>query len=101
PCSGLGIMGKKKDIRYRLREQDLRDLAGLQREILTAAADLPIPGGLLLYSTCTLDPAENEEQAAWISERFGYELLEERTLRPDTDGCDGFYYALFRRPAES
>ena len=101
PCSGLGIMGKKKDIRYRLREQDLRDLADLQREILTAAADLPHPGGLLLYSTCTLDPAENEEQAAWISERFGYELLDERTLRPDTDGCDGFYYALFRRPAEN
>lgn len=100
PCSGLGIMGRKKDIRYRLRPSDLTDLAALQREILAAAADLLVPGGLLLYSTCTLDPLENEEQAAWIGSQLGFLPAGGGTFLPGESGhlSDGFYYALFRKP---
>ena len=61
PCSGLGIIGKKPDIKLRLKKEDLGELASLQREILSAASRYVKPGGTLLYSTCTVDRAENEK----------------------------------------
>ena len=62
PCSGLGIIGKKPDIKLRLKKEDLGELASLQREILSAASRYVKPGGTLLYSTCTVDRAENERK---------------------------------------
>ena len=61
PCSGTGVMRRKPDLRWRIREEDLPALAGLQREILEAAAALTAPEGTLLYSTCSLEPEENWE----------------------------------------
>ena len=63
PCSGLGIMGKKPDIRYHAKKEGLESLKALQREILKNAVSYVKPGGILLYSTCTINQGENEENA--------------------------------------
>lgn len=67
PCSGLGILAKKPDIRYKTLEKARHDeLLATQSSILDTAAALLKAGGRLVYSTCTIDPAENEEQVAGI-----------------------------------
>jgi len=74
PCSGLGVIGRKKEIRYRTRLQDLESLLALQREILDTAWRYVKPGGILLYSTCTINPDENEKMAAYLTEKYPFEL---------------------------
>lgn len=73
PCSGLGVIGHKQDIKYRVTRESLQEIQVLQKEIITNVIDYIKPGGMLLYSTCTLNPAENEKMAAWICETFGFE----------------------------
>ena len=99
PCSGLGVIGKKPDIKYRMDMEQIKALAALQREILTAAQKAVAPGGTLIYSTCTVNPAENIENARWFAENFDFVMEEERQFIPGTDLCDGFFIARFtRRP---
>ncbi len=62
PCSGLGVLGKRADLRWQRAPDDLEELAALQDELLDAAAQLVRPGGLLVYSTCTIAPEENEHR---------------------------------------
>ena len=64
PCSGLGVLGRKSDVRWNKHEEDIARLAALQAELMHHAATLVQPGGRLIYSTCTLDPAENERVVA-------------------------------------
>ncbi|MCL2351508.1 MAG: 16S rRNA (cytosine(967)-C(5))-methyltransferase RsmB [Firmicutes bacterium] len=95
PCSGLGVLKKKPDIRYSLRKEDLAPLAAIQRELLASAAELCAPGGLVVYSTCTVNADENEANAAWFAERFGFGLEKESVTFPRA-GADGFYAAALR-----
>ena len=114
PCSGLGVIGRKPDIKYRITPDDIGALAGLQKEILTAAAAYVKPGGTLIYSTCTVSREENEENARYAAEKLG--LIPESlkpyipkalwgsgaasgrlTLLPGEYGTDGFFIARFRR----
>lgn len=60
PCSGLGVLRRRPDLRWRLKEVDLAGLAGLQADILAAAAACVRPGGVLVYATCTVEPEENQ-----------------------------------------
>ncbi|MBE6555643.1 MAG: 16S rRNA (cytosine(967)-C(5))-methyltransferase RsmB [Ruminococcaceae bacterium] len=110
PCSGLGVLAKKPDIRYK-NMQDAAGLLPVQAAILSAAASCVAPGGVLLYSTCTLVPAENEEQVyAFLKEHddFAKEPFSVGgitsdgmlTLTPDRDGTDGFFMARLRRRQE-
>eukprot|EP00268_Persea_americana_P038711 TRINITY_DN3831_c0_g1_i13.p1 TRINITY_DN3831_c0_g1~~TRINITY_DN3831_c0_g1_i13.p1 ORF type:complete len:553 (+),score=132.74 TRINITY_DN3831_c0_g1_i13:312-1970(+) len=62
PCSGLGVLSKRADLRWNRRLEDLEKLATLQDELLDAASMLVKPGGILVYSTCSIDPEENEER---------------------------------------
>lgn len=117
PCSGLGVMGRKQDIRHRVTEQSLAEVASLQREILSNVVSYVKPGGILMYSTCTLNPAENEEMAAWICEQFGFApvsmaqrlpvALAEQAERgmvqllPGIHGTDGFFLAKLRRAGDA
>lgn len=64
PCSGLGIIGRKPDIKYRMTPEDLESLAALQREILAVVQTYVKPGGRLIFSTCTINRKENEENAS-------------------------------------
>ncbi len=114
PCSGFGIISKKNDIKYHIKEQQLIELANLQRTILTNAAEYVKPGGILLYSTCTINPEENRENAEWFLEHFsferaGLEMSLPEALRgsvvkgnmlqllPGEVKCDGFFIAKFRK----
>ncbi len=70
PCSGLGVIGKKADLRYRASQEGTESLVKLQREILSCAQAYVKPGGTLIYSTCTVNPAENEENVRWFLDRY-------------------------------
>ena len=86
PCSGLGILAKKPDIRYKTLEKARHDeLLATQSSILDTAAALLKAGGRLVYSTCTIDPAENEEQVAAFLVRHP----EFRVVRPAVAFPDG------------
>ena len=107
PCSGFGVLAKKPDIRYK----DIDAAAGLlpvQAAILEAAAPLVQEGGVLLYSTCTLLPEENEVQVTAFLQSHGEFSLEPfavgaisssgmLTLTPDEHGTDGFFIAKLRK----
>lgn len=91
PCSGLGVIAKKPEIRFK-SESDLEALPGIQLDILRGLAECVKPGGTLLYSTCTLRKCENEDViAAFLSENSGFGVQEMRTLWPDIDDSDGFF----------
>lgn len=76
PCSGLGIIGKKPDIKYQASPEKIHDLAVLQREILETVTRYVKPGGRLVYSTCTISPEENEKQREWILANFPFEPVD-------------------------
>lgn len=73
PCSGLGIIGKKRDIKYHVTKEGMEELNTLQREIVRSCTPYVKPGGTLLYSTCTIHPAENEEMVAFLARDLGFE----------------------------
>ena len=113
PCSGLGIIGKKPDIKERMTRQEIKDLAKFQREILSVVAQYVKPGGTLVYSTCTITGEENKENAEWIEKNLPFEkkmiadLLPEALksscernmiqLLPGIHPCDGFFISAFRK----
>jgi 16S rRNA (cytosine967-C5)-methyltransferase len=66
PCSGFGTLSKKPDIKWKRQADDIAKLLPLQRDILSNASQLVKPGGALLYSTCTIEPEENEENIEWF-----------------------------------
>lgn len=101
PCSGLGIIGRKPDIKYHTDGEKLKRLAALQREILSVVSQYVKPGGHLIYSTCTINKEENEENALWFSEQFPFTLEGSmKQLLPGRDGTDGFFMARFKREGE-
>lgn len=98
PCSGLGVLGKKPDLRYKMTRETQKELAALQRNILAVVSGYVKPGGKLLYSTCTVNREENEENAGWIQEHCeGFRLIREKQTLPGRDAGDGFYLAMFRK----
>lgn len=73
PCSGLGVMGKKRDIKYRIKPEDLESVQELQRQIVRASAGYVKPGGTLLYSTCTIHSGENQAMVRFLTGELGFE----------------------------
>jgi len=72
PCSGLGVIGKKADIKYRVTKDDILSLVDLQRDILSVVSRYVKKGGTLIYSTCTISRLENEENVKWILENLPF-----------------------------
>ena len=98
PCSGLGVIGRKTDIRYKMTEESVTSLAKLQREILKTVHTYVKKGGVLVYSTCTIDRAENEDNVQWFFENYPeFELVSEKQMLPGETGNDGFFIAKFDR----
>ena len=110
PCSGLGTMNHRPDIRWNKTPQEIKELVNLQRKILSAASKAVAPGGLLLYSTCTLTKDENQDVAHWfLQEHTDFsgasfpawfppgETEWMRTILPHHHGLDGFFLAVFRK----
>ena len=97
PCSGIGVMGKKPDIRYKDPDQFAR-LPEIQKAILDGASRYVREHGTLVYSTCTVLPEENGDVVRdFIEKHPGFECVCSRQFLPHTDGCDGFYYAILER----
>lgn len=119
PCSGLGIIGKKTDIKYKITQESISNLIQLQREILSIIWQYVKSGGTLIYSTCTINPKENIENIRWFMEQFPFTLeslepfLPEKVvdlvsqkhtisegylqILPGMDKMDGFFVARLRR----
>lgn len=117
PCSGTGVTGRQPDIRWRRTLDDIHRYGSIQHELLTSAAALLKPGGVLVYATCSLEPEENDHIVSTFIEEFDFFSMEEVTPylpasaaplvhaqyfhpRP-SNGIDGFFAArLVRRPAD-
>lgn len=98
PCSGLGVMGRKNDIKYRVTENDLSELVSIQRRILEVVCSYVKDAGTLLYSTCTINPDENEKNVSWfLNNHKEFKLIKDRLFIQGVDNCDGFYYAVMKR----
>ena len=110
PCSGLGVIGRKRDIKYHVTPEQLAELAQLQKDILRSAVPYLKEGGVLIYSTCTINAGENEEVAEFIEKEMGLcpdpltPYLPEGIpgirgnrlqLLPHVHGTDGFFLARF------
>ena len=114
PCSGLGIIAKKRDIKYNVTPESLKELQELQRQMLNVVSQYVKPGGTLIYSTCTINPMENEDNRAYILENLGFEavsldehlpeVLKSETTKngylqliPSVHQTDGFFISKYRR----
>lgn len=98
PCSGLGILRKKTDIKYKMSEDAQQDLVALQRRMLDTICTYVKYGGTLIYSTCTIHRAENEENVRWFVENHpDFKLIESRQIFPEEHLGDGFFIAKLIR----
>lgn len=98
PCSGLGVMGKKTDIRYKMTPEKQGELVQLQREILQTVCSYVKRGGTLVYSTCTIHTGENEENVEWfLQEHPEFTLVSGEQMFPGDCGNDGFFIAKMKR----
>ncbi len=114
PCSGLGIIGRKSDIKYNVSPETLKELSQLQRDILKVVVRYLKPEGILMFSTCTINKEENLDNAAWMCRELGMEMvpfdelmpkdLQIDTARegyiqlmPGVHACDGFFISKLRR----
>lgn len=100
PCSGLGDLSHKPEIRLHVKPADLDALCRLQAAILDCQCENLKPGGVLVYSTCTLNKKENERQiAAFLKRRPDFSLLAQQTWFPQALQSDGFYGAALLKKA--
>ncbi len=98
PCSNTGVLRRRVDLRWRIRPGEIARLATTQLALLRQASAQLRPGGLLVYSTCSLEPEENGEVVKqFLDEHTGFTLERERELLPFTDGVDGAFVASIRR----
>lgn len=114
PCSGLGVMGRKNDIKYNVSPDKLNSLVSLQRDILKNVTRYLKPGGTLIFSTCTIHKAENEDNFKWIGDNLPLKAESLDPYLPDALKCetsaagyiqlipgihasDGFFISRFKR----
>jgi 16S rRNA (cytosine967-C5)-methyltransferase len=114
PCSGLGIIGKKSDIKYNITKESQKELVKLQRDILANAWQYVKVGGTLIYSTCTLNKEENMENAKFIEDNYPMKRVDISSyvpqdfcggtakdgyiqMLPGINGTDGFFISRFER----
>lgn len=98
PCSGLGVIRKKPDIKWTRSFEDLESLVLIQSKILDTCSEYVRPSGRLVYSTCTILKQENEEQVEkFLNKHHEFQLMEKINLFPNINDTDGFFIAVFER----
>ncbi|HWX20930.1 MAG TPA: 16S rRNA (cytosine(967)-C(5))-methyltransferase RsmB [Candidatus Binatia bacterium] len=98
PCSNTGVMRRRVDLRWRIRPEEIERLRATQLALLRQAAGLLKPGGVLVYSTCSLEPEENREVIdEFLSSHSDFQLEKQCELRPFEEGVDGAYVARLGR----
>jgi len=101
PCTNTGVLARRPEARYRFNEGTLKSLVKLQKQIIDKSLPFLIPGGHVLYSTCSIDSSENQAQVQAMIEKHGCELIQETMTLPQGIGAayrDGGYVALLRKP---
>ncbi|VDN45866.1 16S rRNA (cytosine(967)-C(5))-methyltransferase [Petrocella atlantisensis] len=113
PCSGLGIIRKKPDIKWHITVDRIKSLKKLQQDILEVAKNYVKPGGVLVFSTCTVTKTENQDNVDWFLDRnkdFELEPIQKNysdpktgmvSMMPISNGPDGFFIAKFRKKCEN
>lgn len=97
PCSGTGTLRRNPEIRWRISEADIAELAAQQKLFLKHAAGVLKPGGQLVYSTCSVERDENERVVeAFLDRHTDFQLLNTSRTWPHREGTDGFFIASFR-----
>ena len=98
PCSGLGVVRRKPEIKYKEYTDELQLLPKKQLAILSASSSYVKPGGTLVYSTCTVNPEENEKVVAEFLNKHGkFQKVERTLLLPNVNGTDGFFICVMKR----
>lgn len=98
PCSGLGVIRRKPEIKYKEYNDDMELLPKKQLAILSASSAYVKPGGVLLYSTCTINPRENEQVVdTFLRKNLSFRQVERKLLLPDVDKTDGFFICLMEK----
>ncbi|MES2627346.1 MAG: methyltransferase domain-containing protein [Bacteroidota bacterium] len=97
PCSGLGVIKRNPDTKWKLTEERLEELIGIQQDILSSYINLVKPGGICVYATCSILPSENTDQVhKFLKNNSEFSLLAEHMQWP-SQGTDGFYMARLQR----
>lgn len=98
PCSGLGVLRRNPDAKWKLSEDFINQIRNTQAEILENYSKILKKGGLMVYATCSLLPSENEKQVeAFLEKNPNFTLISQNHLRPSEYGFDGFYMALIEK----
>lgn len=98
PCSGLGVLKRNPDTKWRLTAADMADITRTQQQILQQYHTMLKPGGKMVYATCSILPQENEQQVEQFMAKYPeYSLVKQQYVWPSEMGCDGFYMALLQK----
>ena len=99
PCSGLGVLRRNPDSKWKLNLEEIERVKTIQREILTNFSDITKVGGKMVYATCSILPSEGEDQVQWFLKNVGerWNLIGEKRYSPEVYHADGFYMALLER----
>lgn len=98
PCTGIGVIRKKPDIKWTRKAEDIDELSSIQEQILNTCSNYLKKGGRMVYSTCTIFKRENHMQIEkFLSEHSDFKLIEEINLYPHINNTDGFYIAVLER----
>ena len=97
PCSGLGSIGKKPEIKYRVTNEDTITLSKLQQDILNVVWQYIKPNGTLIYSTCTINKDENEYNVEQFIKNKPFKIIKQVQLLPSEDSGDGFFICVMKR----
>lgn len=97
PCSGLGVLRRNPDAKWKLSEDFITEIKKTQQQIIVEYSQMVKPGGLLVYATCSILPGENQEQVkSFLEKDKEFEFIDDRKIMP-SEGFDGFYMAKLRR----
>lgn len=98
PCSGLGVLRRNPDAKWKLSPEFIEDVKKKQQEIISNYSEMLKPGGKMVYATCSILPSENQEQVkTFLKENVNFTLQEEKIILPSISGFDGFYMALIKK----
>lgn len=98
PCTGLGVVRRKPEIKYKEHTDEMDLLPKKQLAILTASSSYVKPGGTLVYSTCTINPNENEKVTdAFVKRNPSFRKVERTLLLPNVNGTDGFFICVMKK----
>lgn len=102
PCSGVGVLKRNPDTKWKINSERLASLIKEQQEILSKYSAMVKKGGFMVYSTCSIFPDENERQVeTFLRDSPDWDLVKQQTLYPSRDGFDGFFMALMKRNSDS